>query len=241
MELISPEKDPLGRMLADFLAGDKKAYAMVETSDFEMSKMTGDLMFRIWDRMDALEKKALNLCRGKVLDIGAGSGCHSLVLQDRGIDVTAMDISPGCVDVMEKQGIRQVCQDSLFSHEDGPYDTLLMLMNGIGLCGSIEGLNLFFQQAKDLLKSGGQILADSTDLASAYTASMAASPDDDHYFGETWFSLSYKGIVSDPFDWLYIDFSTLAFYAEFHGWCCTRIFKAEEGRYLAKLYQHPNW
>ncbi len=234
-EMIMPEKDPLGRMLSDYLAGDNEAYIQVTSPDFEMSKMAGELMFRTWDHMDTLEKKALTLCRGKVLDIGAGSGCHSLVLQAGGtMHVTAMDISPGCVEVMEQQGIRQVCQDSLFTHDGGPYDTLLMLMNGIGLCGSIEGLNIFLQRAASLLNPGGQILADSTDLAAPYTAAMASSPEQP-YFGETQFTLSYKDIAGDPFDWLYIDVSTLAFYAEFHGWRCVRVAQDKEGKYLAKL------
>ncbi len=234
-ELIPPEKDPLGQMLSEYLAGDKEAYVQVASPDFEMSKMAGELMFRSWYRMEPIEQKALDLCRGKVLDIGAGSGCHSLVLQAvETLNVTAMDISPGCVGVMEQQGINQVCQDSLFTHDGGPYDTLLMLMNGIGLCGSIEGLNIFLQRAASLLNPGGQILADSTDLAVPYTGAMASRPDQP-YFGETRFAISYKQMTGDPFDWLYIDFSTLAFYADFHGWRCTKVVQNKEGKYLAKL------
>ena len=234
-ELIDPARDPLGTMLLDYLAGRKEAFVEVESSVLEMSRMKGDTMFRSLEAMSGMEQKGLELCRGKILDVGAGSGCHSLVLQNRGMDVTAMDISPGCVTVMEARGILKVCHDSLFVYRDSGYDTLLMLMNGIGICGSIEGLNIFFQSLGDLLAPGGQVIADSTDLSAAFT-SLPLAGDDGPYYGETQFVMTYEGMAGEPFDWLYIDYATLAFYAEFHGWHCDRIFRGQEGKYLARIY-----
>jgi len=237
VDLIFEQKDALGQMLLDYLAGDHRACVDVISSVLDMDRMAGSTMFRSLDRMADMERLGLDCCKGKVLDVGAGSGCHSLVLQDRGLDVTAMDISPGCVAVMAAQGVKTVRHDSLFSHKDTGYDTLLMLMNGMGICGTIEGLNYFFQHIQSLVAPGGQVIADSTDISQAFTCLPLAGNDPDApYYGETRFSMSYKDVAGDPFDWLYIDFATLSFYAEFHGWRCQKIFGGKDGKYLARIY-----
>jgi len=150
-KITDQQKDPLGRMLTDYFNGQKQAYVDVESTTLDMWKMTGDIMFRTFSSMSQLERKALALCRGKILDIGAGSGCHALYLQQKGQLVDCLDISPGCVEVMKKRKIKSVVHGSLFSLDDKKYDTLLMLMNGIGICGSLHGLNLFFQFIKTVL------------------------------------------------------------------------------------------
>jgi len=133
--------------------------------------------------------------------------------------------------------VRKVLHESLFSLGQENFDTLLMLMNGIGICGTIEGLNYFFQYARDLLAPGGQIIADSTDISGGFTCLPLAGGDSEaSYYGETQFSMSYKKVVGDPFDWLYIDYATLCFYAEFHGWRCRQIVLGPDGKYLARIY-----
>ena len=109
-----------------------------------------------------------------------------------------------------------------------------MLMNGIGICGSLDGLNLFLQSARAVLSDDGQILADSTDLTSLYDPKTLSSVDG-RYFGETQFVMTYKEIAGDPFEWLYIDFETLKYYAAFHGFTCETIITDNTGKYLARL------
>lgn len=221
-------------MMLDFLDNDSNACVHVSSTTLDMWKMSGQVMFRTFKTMGRLERKALSLCRGNILDIGAGSGCHSLYLQKKGHRVTALDISPGCVAVMKKRKINTIIHDSLFSLENRQYDTLLMLMNGLGICGSIDGLNLFLQFARTLLSDTGQILADSTDLAGLYDPETLP-PKDGAYHGETEFVMTYKDIAGDPFEWLYIDYPTLKFYAEFHGFSCEKLMADRTGKYLARL------
>lgn len=222
-------------MVKDYWRGDKGAYLTVDSSLLEMSKMKGKLMFRAKEEMSPLELAALDRCSGSILDVGAGSGCHSLILQEAGQKVSALDISPGCIGVMEKRGVKKRIFNSLFSLGNEKFDTLLMLMNGIGICGSIEGLNYFFQFIRSILSQGGQVIADSTDLASIY-GSYAFPPREGRYYGETDFVMKYKQIKGDPFDWLYIDYATLAYYAGFHGWQCEQLVKENDGKYLARIY-----
>lgn len=231
-KIIDRNKDPLGRMMLDYFNGQKQVYVEVESTTLDMWKMDGEVMFRTITTMSHLEKKALSLCRGKILDIGAGSGCHTLYLQKKGHLVDSLDISPGCVEVMTKRKIPCVIHDSLFSLEDKKYDTLLMLMNGLGICGSLDGLNLFFQFIKSVLSPKGQIIADSTDLASLH-ASLSLT--EGSYYGETEFIMSYEKIIGDSFEWLYIDFTTLQTLAGFHGFACEKIMTDKADRYLARI------
>ena len=233
--ITSARKDPLGNMMIDYMNGKTDAFVRVSSPHLDMWEMSGKVMFRPFSRMSLLERKALSLCAGSILDVGAGSGCHSLYLQQRHKRVDALDVSPGCIAVMKKRKIKHTVHNNLFCLEAEPYDTILMLMNGIGICGSVDGLNLFFQYIRGLLAPGGRILADSTDLADLYNPDQYALPED-RYYGETQFTMSYKAIDGDPFDWLYIDFHTLETCAAFHGFACEKIMADSSHRFLARLY-----
>ena len=166
--ILDKEKDPLGTMLTDFCSGDSAAFLNVWSSTLEMSTMQGTTMFRGIERMDDVEKCALAACRGRILDVGAGAGCHSLVLQSRALEVDAIDISPGCVEVMRRRGVEKSYHRNILDLRTSRYDTVLMLMNGIGISGSLDGLNLFIQSLSSWLSPGGQLLADSTDLTGKF-------------------------------------------------------------------------
>jgi SAM-dependent methyltransferase len=233
--VLDSNKDPLGAMLIDYWNGRKQAAVSVASPLMALSQMSGRLMFRGADQMEPIELKALGLCRGRILDVGAGSGCHSLYLQEKNKDVVALDISPGCIEVMAKRKVAHRIHNSFFALENQKYDTLIMLMNGLGICGTLDGLNLFFHHIGSLLRAGGQVLAESTDLASFY-GSDDILLEAEGYYGETSFIMGYKDIRGDPFEWLYIDRNTLAHYAAFHGWQCDLIVEQADGNYLVRIH-----
>jgi len=194
--------------------------------------------FRTHDEMPELEKKALHLCSGKILDIGAGSGSHSLYLQENGEDVTALDIKQGFVDVMKKRGVKNVICSDIFDYKGQGFDTLLMLMNGIGFTKNFEGLTVFLKSAKKLLNPGGQIILDSSDLMYLYEeedGSYAINLNEE-YYGEVMYQIEYNNIKGEPFQWLYIDFDNLSLYADQVGFSCEKIFENNHYNYLARLY-----
>ncbi len=233
--ITDSNKDPLGRMLLDYYAGNMDARVRVESPGLDMPPMTGKTMFRSFDRMNRVEQKALGLCRGHVLDVGAGSGCHSLYLLEMGKTVTALDISPGCIVVMKNQGMKNLVHDSIFNLAQGSYNTILMLMNGLGICGTLDGLNLFFDRVRNLLAPGGRIIADSTDLSMFMDEKRDPGPGPEPYFGEVEFAMAYNKVKGEPFAWLYVDFYTLEYMAACHGMDCQRLMTDQEGRYLAVM------
>jgi SAM-dependent methyltransferase len=225
-------KDILGRAISDYYNYERNHILWVHDKHGPKVEMPVATYFRNENKMPALELAALDLCTGKVLDIGAGAGSHTLALEDRGIKVMAMDISPLAVEVMTMRGVTKAIQQDIFLFLGKKFDTLLLLMNGIGLCGNIEGLRRFLNHAKKLLRPGGQLIFDSSDVAYLFEDDI---PVLDHYYGEIACRYEYRRQKSDWFTWLYIDRNTLEMVAEDEGWNMELITEDESGQYLARL------
>jgi SAM-dependent methyltransferase len=225
-------KDILGQAISDYYNYQRDQILWVHDKFGPKVEMPVATYFRNEDKMPELELAALNLCTGKVLDIGAGAGSHSLALEDRKIKVTAIDISPLAVEVMTMRGVTKAEVQDIFAYSGKKYDTLFLLMNGIGLCQNIAGLRRFLQQAKKLLKPGGRLLFDSSDVAYLFEDDI---PVLDHYYGEVACRYEYKKQKSDWFTWLYIDRDTLAMIASDEGWNTEIVTEDASGQYLAML------
>jgi hypothetical protein len=230
--------NPFEQAFADYLAGDENATVIVHNTKGDDETMPVHYFFRSFKEMPELEKLALKHCSGAILDIGAGSGSHSLFLQNKGLDVTALDIRKGFADVMKKRGVKNVLHSDIFSFYGQRFDTLLMMMNGIGFTINFEGLQKFLVHAKSILNPGGQILLDSSDLLFLYEEEDGSYKIDlnENYYGEVEYQVEYKGILEEPFKWLFVDFSNLAYYAEEAGFRSELIYEDEHYNYLARLY-----
>lgn len=239
-DLLTADKDPMGAAILDFLKHGRAYKLHVFSSQFDEDEIPVRTLFRTEKQMNPLERTALQLATGRILDIGAGSGCHSLALQAAGKEVEAIDISPLSVEAMCKRGVKQATQANLFNESFyGSYDTLFMLMNGSGIIGQLENLPAFFRKAKQLLRPGGSILMDSSDLRYLYEDEDGSFVINiaDEYYGEMDFQIQYKEIMGDPFDWLYIDFQTLSLYATQNGFEAELVKEGKHYDYLARL--HP--
>lgn len=233
--------DPVGAAIQDFMAGNLEASIVVESNLTEDDEIRVAYLFRTPDGMPELELLALEACRGRVLDVGAGAGCHSLVLQERGADVTALDLSAGAVQAMQAQGVRQVVQQDIFKLSGERYDTLLLLMNGIGIAGDLEGLERFLEHAKTLLNPGGQILLESSDILYMFEEEDGSVLLDLNagYYGEVMYNMRYKEHQTGEFRWLFIDPAILEDYATDHGYTFGQVYEGEFGNYLARLVLQP--
>jgi len=194
-------------------------------------------LFRSYLEMPLLEQKALTMARGRVLDLGCGAGSHSLHLQEKGLEVEAMDISPGAVATCALRGVSRAQVMDLWQLERGNFDTVLALMNGVGLCGTLERLPRFLQILKGLLAPQGVILMDSSDIIYMYENEQGdyELPENVHYYGETSFRMIYKNLRSPDFPWLYIDFDLLQQYAWQAGMTCKLVQEGPHYDYLAVL------
>lgn len=230
--------DPFEQAFLDYFNGNHNAEIIIHSNKADDDIVPLKYFFREYDQFPEIEKIALDLCSGKTLDIGAGSGCHSLILQSRGLGVTALDIRPAFVDIMTKRSIsKTVCAD-IYSYAGNTFDTLLMLMNGIGFTGDLGGLSRFLSHSKKLIKKGGQILLDSTDILYLYEEEDGSVNINlnEGYYGEVLYQFEYKGLVGKSFKWLFVDFSTLNEMASQEGYNCVLIMEDGYFNYLARLY-----
>ena len=238
-EILSADKDPMGAAILDFQKQGKAARLRVLSSMFEEDEMPVKHLFRSTREMPMLEQKALQLAKGRVLDIGAGAGCHALALQEKGLAVKAIDISPLSCEAMKLRGVKDAeCINLFDDHLGMGFDTILLLMNGTGIAGKIEHLPALFQRLKALLNPSGQILIDSSDLKYIYENEDGSFDINLNgaYYGEVDYQMIYKDVKGDRFDWLYVDFPLLKSIAETCGLHGELVAEGEHYDYLARIF-----
>lgn len=236
---LSPNNDPMGAAIRDYQNNGKASRLRVLSSMFDEDEMPVAHLFRTFNQMPRLEQKALSMAKGRVLDIGAGAGCHALVLQERGLEVKAIDISPLSCEVMKERGVKDVECVNLFNPQlQGKYDTLLLLMNGTGIAGKLNRLSMLLNRLKELLAEGGQILIDSSDLKYIYENEDGSMDIDLNapYYGEVDYQMQYKNIKGEPFDWLYTDPMLLASISKQCALNCEIVEEGENYDFLARLF-----
>ena len=230
-------KDLMGRAIWDYYYQENSEDLQTETSISELDDLPVSYLFRNYQEMNALEKKALDLSFGKVLDVGSGAGSHSLYLQnERKLEVTALDISPKSIEICKARGVKNAICEDLLQFSEKNFDTILLLMNGTGIFQSLEHIDQYLQKLKSLVAENGQILIDSTDILYMY------DQDEDGgvlvpakgYYGELDYYLHYKGESELPMKWLYLDFDTLENAAFANGFKIQKIEQLEDS-YLAQL------
>lgn len=228
-------KDTVGKALLDYFNNNYSVNITVKSSISDDDEIPVPYLFRKETELPELEKRALKYCKGKVLDVGAGSGCHTIILNEKGFEVKAIDISEGAVEVMNKRGVNSECIS--FYEIDEQFDTLLFLMNGLGISGTVEALPNFLNKAKSLLNEGGQILLDSSDIKYMFEAEDGAVWMDlnSKYYGEVTYQMEYKDSVTDEFDWLFIDYEKLRTLAASVDLKTELLFEDEHHQYLARI------
>lgn len=232
-------KDLFGKAILDYQTNNKPQNIITETSISEEDEMSIAYLFRSYEEMPKIEQKALQLAKGKVLDVGCGAGSHSLSLQnDRNLEVTSIDISENAIQACKLRGLKNAKTQDILTLNNEKFDTILLLMNGPGICGKIKKLSKFLLKLKSLLNNGGQILMDSSDIIYMFDE----NEDDkkiiiskNNYYGETVFNITYKGEKEEPFDWLFLDYNTLLNVAFANGLKCELVLEGEHYDYLAKL------
>ncbi len=236
---------PHGLAIRDYAAGDLRATITATRSDGAVYPMPACGFFRTPRAFPSLEKLAIRECVGRVLDIGAGAGCHTLALQARGHIVTALDISPDAVRVMRGRDVKDARTVDVFHFDpekrkghEAPYDTLLMLMNGIAIAKTLPGLRRYLRRVRRWIPADGRLLLDSMDVRKddgygrhALTESRKAG----RYFGEIRYRFAYGGRTGPFFPALFVDSRTLLREARAVGWRGQVLYEEDDGSYLARL------
>lgn len=208
MPILKKHQDPIGHAVWDYLNGKPVESILVRTDIAEDEHLSPAYFFREFEQMPIQEQEALKRAKGRILDVGAGAGAHSLWLQNQGFEVEAIDISPFLCDTMRRRGVKNVLLEDIYTLQDQKYETILLLMNGAGVAQTLAGLERLLLHLKTLLNPGGKILADSSDLLYLFKDESGDTWIDiasDTYYGEMQYQLSYKNIKGKTFPWLFVD------------------------------------
>jgi SAM-dependent methyltransferase len=237
--------DLFGKAILDFQTNNSPEDIITETNISEADEMDVAYLFRSYKEMPKLEKKALQISKGKVLDVGCGAGSHSLYLQnDKNLEVTSIDISENAIQACQLRGLKNAKVQNILdleidsdSHQN-KFDTILLLMNGTGIFGTLAETSNYLLKLKSLLTPNGQILIDSSDIIYMFDEDEDGSKwiPGDGYYGELTFTISYKNQTEEPFPWLYLDYNTLQNAAFANGLQCELIEEGKHFDYLASLF-----
>ena len=238
MPVLKRIHDPVGQAVWDYQNGIRGESIVVTTDIAEDELLLPSYFFRAFEQMPVQEQEALKRCSGKILDVGAGAGVHSIWLQDHGFEVDALEISPLSCETMRKGGVKNVFLQDIHTFTDHKYDTILLLMNGAGIAQTLPGLRILLLHLATLLNPGGKILADSSDLLYLFTDENGETWVDiasDTYYGQMQYQLTYKSIKGKPFSWLFVDAETFCDYAGFCGFTVKDKFAGAHFDYLVEL------
>lgn len=230
-------KDIIGTALLDYYHGNYSEDIITETNISEEDELSLPYLFRTFKEMPKIEKQALNHAKGRILDVGCGAGSHSLYLQKKNFDVMAIDTSRGAIEVCKLRGIKNAKNINLLQLENESFDTILLLMNGTGIFQNLKNTPKYLKHLKTLLKPNGQILIDSSDLRYMYetTAEGGILVPADRYYGELEFTMRYKQMESESFEWLYLDEKTFANICNLNNLNFEVIFRGDNFDYLAQI------
>ncbi|WP_210490480.1 class I SAM-dependent methyltransferase [Rufibacter aurantiacus] len=235
MELDTP--DPIGGAIKAYWEGRKDAAVTVYSDQMEADELPAAYLFREFAEMPEREQFALSEACGKVLDVGAGAGSHALALQEKGLEVTALEISARAAEVQKARGVKNVLHGDFFTLPPTPHDTLLLLMNGVGIAGTLEGLPHFLDTCKKWLAPGGQILLESSDILYLYEEEDGSVLLDLNgaYYGELTYMMEFGQERTEPFPWLFISFDLLQEYAQEAGFTAELLLQEEDDHFIARL------
>jgi len=235
-------RDIFGMALIDFQNGNYSEDITTYSTLNEKDILPLPYLFRDYDAMPLIEQKALDLCSGTVLDVGCGAGSHSLYLQNKGVEVTGLDESEGAVFTARSRGVNNIIYSSIYDYSGMKFDTILLLMNGIGIAGQLNEVHRLLSHLEGLLNRGGQILVDSSDIIYMFEVDDDGGywiPNNGKYYGEVEFTMEYKGLKSPPFNWLYVDYNRLKQLAEEQNLSCELVCEGTHYDYLARLRAQP--
>ncbi len=223
--------DPYDLALRDYHKGHSKESLWLESSiDSEIEEMPVEVFFREEGDLSDLESYALSICRGSVLDVGAGTGVHAEILQRHGHGVVALDSSSACVKICAQRGLSTIKTMFLDYQTDQKFDTIILLMNGIGIAGTLNELPRYIERLLSLLNPNGQLLFDSSDVSY-----LGIPRREGRFFGEISYRYRYKGIKGEWFSWLYVDQETLKSTLSNMNLNHQVLYEEETGQYLVGL------
>ena len=241
MNTYKANQDAFGQALYDHFRGHETS-EVIERDDgrLDVGAPTA-VYFGEFKRWPELLRRAVALARGRILDIGCGAGRVALHLQQKGLDVVGVDISTLAIKVCRLRGLRKARALSIadVTRKLGVFDTLLLLGNNFGLCGSCRQTQLLLRRFYGMTTARAQIIAQTFDPyvgASAHDrAYQRRNERRGRLGGQIRMRVRYRMAATPWFDYLFVSKAELARIVSDTGWRIARCIDGERSRYVAVL------
>ncbi len=231
--------DAFGQAVLAYQETGEGGYAL-ERDDGWLRVSSAGVYFREASEWPEGEAALLDRVGGRAIDIGAGAGRYALELQRRGIEVTALDASPGAAEVCRRRGLAQViCGRLVDLPGDARFDTLLLGGHNFGLLESPEAAPAFLARLHRHLRPGGRVVGTARDPAEVSDPDMTAYRDLNRSRGrppgQLCLRVRYLRLATPWFDYWYLGPDELRAVAEPSGWRLVEATPIGGGTYAAVL------
>jgi len=241
VEPLTDEEDAFGRVLLDYLSGPA-GDPVLERDDGHAGPALGpEWFFAEPEEWPEAERAVFGYVRGRVLDVGAGAGRHSLAAQRRGLEVMAIDVSPGAVEVCRRRGVTDVRLLPLAAVDAdlGVFDTVLMMCGNFGLVGGAGEAAAILRRLHALTSPNGRIVLDSVDpdvdVDDADLAYAAGNRARGRPPGQVTIRIRYGERATPWFDLLLVSSAELERLVAGTGWRLAQVVEGEPPDYYAVL------
>lgn len=232
--------DALGEALLDAAAGGAGIH-FIERDDGLLEAVDSSLYFSVPSSWPPAELAALKQVAGRVLDIGAGAGRHSLLLQHRGNQPIALDVSPGAIETCRRRGIERTFLGSiadLAAAGADPFDAMILMGNNLALLQTEARAAGMFDTMRTLLAPGGTLVGTCRDPYATvdpnHLAYHEANRAAGRRAGQVRMRFRYNRLATQWFGLLFLAPDELQDIAARSGWSA-EIVAASSPSYLAAL------
>ncbi|MHA1234748.1 MAG: class I SAM-dependent methyltransferase [Promethearchaeota archaeon] len=202
---MSQKRDLFGRVLYDYwVKGDKSSTLYFRENKKKKFPVEISRYFRSYEDLSNIEKKAISLSSGRILDVGCATGYHVPALMEQG-EVDAIDISDYAIKVAKENGIENCHVGDIFKYKPyKKYNTITLFENNIGLAGTVSKTRKLIKVLGRLLKEDGQIICEIVRTRTVDTWTVLLTP-------------LWDGVVGKSFKWLHFSVNFLSRMAEKYG------------------------
>ena len=237
------DKDAFGKqLLAEY--EDRSIPEIVERDDgfISVGRRFGPLYFSEYPKWSPSEKRAIKFVKGKILDIGSGAGRHSLYLQEKGFDVTALDNSEGAVKVCKMRGLKKIKHLSIDNIEQlapNKFDTILMLGNNFGLFGNKKKAKTILKKLYQVTSPTAQIVAETNNPVNTtnpiHLAYHKRNQKLGRMKGQIRIRIRFKNLASPWFDYLFVTPDEMKSLLVGTGWKISKLIDPKAVSYIAVI------
>lgn len=166
MHRISDREDAYGHLIFDYFTGHR-VREVVERDDgyIDPSEALPKYYFSKFSEWTPRERTAMRFVKGRVLDVGCGAGRVALYLQQRGLRVVGIDVSPLALKVCRLRGVKDVrlMPVTRVSARLGCFETIVMFGNNFGLFANRKRARWMLKRFHKITSEEARIIAESND------------------------------------------------------------------------------